>query len=518
MNLINISHSPVLEAVFAHAGRTPDKTAIVTVDGSTVSYSALVRNILRAALWLSEKGISRGSRVMISAEKEVEFIYLYLASHLLGAVNVVVDAHNDTDHLQYIAEKTQPALFIGLDLPETETIAYGDIHLPAASDEMEVEELIGRIVELRKSSEPLNSEDTADIMFTSGTTGNPKGVLLSHANIAGSALNINSFIGNGSDDVELLGLPLCHSFGLGRLRCNMLTGAAVVLHNGFANLKSVFSAFEIYNITGFGMVPAIWAYIKRFSGTRIARYAPQIRYIEIGSAALPEEDKRMLSEIFPDTRICMHYGLTEASRSAFVEFHDDKEHLGSVGRRVGDQVEIAVFDSDGHRLPAGEEGEICVRGNMVTKGYLDPADSEDAFYRDDRAQLSYIDGNGEGHIRGDFFRTGDGGRMDEEGYVYLTDRIKEIINVGGKKVSPVEIEETAKRISGAESVCMAVPDPTGILGEVPKLLVLKSSLTMDPEDLSRALAEDLASYKLPRFVDVVSALPLTANGKKKRHL
>lgn len=230
-------------------------------------------------------------------------------------------------------------------------------------------------------------------------------MLLSHSNIFGSASNINSYIGNSDQDRELLGLPICHSFGLGRMRCCLIKGATIVLHNGFANLKSVFSAFEKYNISGFCMVPSVWAYIKRFSGNRIEKYAQQIRYIEIGSAAMPIEDKEELSHIFPNTRICMHYGLTEASRAAFMEFHEYSRHLDSAGKPVSDAVSIKIMNPSGEICSSGEEGEICIAGNMVIKSYLNPEDNKDAFF-------------------GEYFRTGDWGLMDAVGRLRIISRKK----------------------------------------------------------------------------------------------
>ena len=492
--MIDVPHSPILTATFRHVADTPGKTAVVTTDGLEISYFDLQHNILRGAEWLSLQGISCGDRIMISAEKEVKFIYLYLAAHLIGAVNVVVDPGNNATHLKHIADITRPRLSIGVEPAGIRNFLYPEIDIYGKED------TCTNIPAYRKDCESrLSPDTTADIMFTSGTTGNPKGVVLSHANIAASAGNINSFIGNGAEDVELLGLPLCHSFGLGRLRCCLLTGATVVLHHGFANLKSVFDSFEKYHVTGFGMVPAVWAYIKRFSGNRIALYASQIKYIEIGSAPLSTDDWKLLYELFPTTRICMHYGLTEASRSAFIELHDDVTHLNSVGRRVTENVDIRILGSDGKELTIGEEGEICIKGNMVTPGYLDSAQTEEAFY-------------------GCYFRTGDSGYLDKDGYLYLTGRLNEIINVGGKKVSPMEIEEAVKKISGAEAVCMAVADPDGILGEVPRLLILRDSLRIDIDQLKSMLRERIETYKYPRFFETVDSLPLTSTGKNKRRM
>lgn len=481
--MISTSHSPLLTAIFSHAECSPDKCAVIDCAGNAVSYSMLRNNILRAAALLAAKGLHRGDRLILSAQKDVEYIYFYFASHLLGIINVVVDAKNNTSHIGYIAEVTTPSLAIGCDVEGVTSLGYQDI----LSDSQE----------LSDADAPcgMTDADTADVMFTSGTTGNPKGVKLSHANIAASASYINRFIGNGPDDVELLGLPVCHSFGLGRLRCSLLTGATVVLHNGFANLKSVFDTIVKYGVTGFGMVPAIWAYIRKFSGTRIGNYADRIRYIEIGSAAMPLDDKEMLLSLFPDTRICMHYGLTEASRSVFMEFHEESDDLATAGRSVVPEVEIAIFSSEGERLPADSEGEVCVRGKMVTRSYYLPDDNRDAFF-------------------GDFFRTGDWGYLSDGGKLYLLARKKELINVGGKKVSPVEIEEALEAAGAAE--CMVVADKDPILGEVPKALLVEAALSVSVAELEQRMRERLETYKLPRKYEVVDSIPKTASGKKQR--
>lgn len=477
------SHSPLVNAIFRHASEHSDKTALISTEGLPISYASLWLNIGRAAAWLSDAGVKSGDRIILSALKEVEFIYLYFGAHILGAVNVVVDAKNNKDHLGYIASTVRPALAVGAVLDGILSFRYTDISLP----------------ENPVYGSPLNlkHDDPADIMFTSGTTGHPKGVVLSHFNIASSASNINSFIRNTAGDVELLGLPVCHSFGLGRLRCNMLLGATVVLHDGFANLKSVFDAFEKYHVTGFGMVPAVWAYTRRFSGSRIGRFASQIRYIEIGSAAMSVEDKILLSNIFPDTRICMHYGLTEASRAVFMEFHESADDLASAGKAVCDMVDVRLLADGVLTSRPGVEGEVCVRGNMVTRSYFLANDNAGAF----------IDG---------YFRTGDWGIFSSGGNLRLIARKKELINVGGKKVSPVEIEDALESIGVGESMCVAIPDPAGILGEIPKAMLVKGSFSLTIDEIRSRLRDKLETYKLPAVYEVVDSLPKTANGKKIR--
>jgi len=478
-------HSRLLNAIFAHSEKTPAKIALYATDGTAVSYDQLKNRIVGAASFLIAAGLRKGDRIMLSAQKDVEFVYLYFGAHLCGAVNVVVDAKNNRDHLEYIASVVKPAMAFGMELDGHKSLPFSNIDFTrqaGAATTVDCEE-----------------NDAADIMFTSGTTGKPKGVVLSHHNIYSSAANINRFIGNTSEDVELLGLPICHSFGLGRLRCNMLLGATVVLHNGFANLKSVFTAFAKYGVTGFGMVPAVWAYIKRFSGTRISRYAPQIRYIEIGSAAMPAEDKRLLCALFPGTRICMHYGLTEASRAVFMEFHENMDDLSTIGKSVAPEVDVRILREDGSEAAPGEEGEVCVKGNMVMKSYYLPEDNAQAF------------------ING-YFRTGDWGRKSASGNLYLVARKKELINVGGKKVSPVEIEEALDRVGVGDSMCVPMPDPDGVLGEVPKALLLKGTFSKEIDEIRHELSLLIEGYKMPKAFEIVESIPKTASGKKQRTL
>lgn len=479
--MAQLTHSKLLQVISEHAASTPFKTAFITVNDDKVDYVSLWTSIRKVAILLQKMNLQRGDKILLSAQKEIEFVYVYFAAHLLGIVNVVVDAKNNKSHFEYIASLVKPKICFGCEIDGIKSLSY-DFKIP---------------YEVASVFPSVSENDTADIMFTSGTTGRPKGVLLTHHNIYSSASNINSFIGNRPDDVELLGLPICHSFGLGRIRCSMLTGATVVLRNGFANLKNIFNAIDEYGVSGFGMVPAVWAYIKRFSGNRIAKYSSQINYIEIGSAPMPIDDKKLIAEMFPNTRICMHYGLTEASRSVFMEFHNDSEHLDSIGLPVTKDVFIKILDEEGYEVSDGIEGELCIKGDMVTKSYFLPEDNICSFW-------------------GDYFRTGDWAVRKKDGHIYLLARKKELINVGGKKVSPVEIEEALENIGVGESMCVAIPDPQGVLGEIPKALLVEGTFDLSIEEIQKALVFRLESYKIPKVFEVVKSIPKTANGKKQR--
>ena len=202
-------------------------------------------------------------------------------------------------------------------------------------------------------------------------------------------------------------------------------------------------------------------------------------------------------KLLPNTRICMHYGLTEASRSAFIEFHTESEKLNTVGKQSPNML-ITIRDDEGNEVPNGEEGEICVKGDAVTIGYLELPKSE-SFW-------------------GEAFRTGDWGIKDEKGYISLKSRKKELINVGGKKVSPIEVEEVLKNLDFIEDcVCVGVPDPENILGEVVKAFVV----TTQPEKVRIELIDEfigsqLESFKHPVMYEVIDKIPKTASGKIQR--
>lgn len=477
------SHSLLLTSLYENVRKTPEKPALIFTDGTPVTYSELWEEVGKAAVRLQSLA-EAGQNIMLAGDKSKDFVIWYLAAHAAGVRAVIVDAKTNAAHLDHYITTTSPVALFGLEQD-------GISQLPAI---VELAETPGW--ETYKAPE-ITDREPADIMFTSGTTGEPKGVMLSHRNIYASATNINLFIGNTAEDTELIGLPLVHSFGLGRLRCNLIKGATVVLHDGFGNLPKVFAAIEKYGVTGFGMVPAVWNYIVRFSGERIARFADRIRYIEIGSAAMPEEEKERLMRLFPDTRICMHYGLTEASRSLFTEFHS-APNLRTIGTSANpSEVEVGIFDETGHPVDDGEEGELCVKGNMVISSYLNPAQNADAFF-------------------GDWFRTGDWGSRDKDGLFYLASRKKDLINVGGKKVSPVEIEDVLEKIGVGESMCVAIPDPKGVLGSVPKVLLVKGTFTKPLEQIREELRGVLEPYKFPAGFEVVDSIPKTPNGKKKR--
>ncbi len=324
-------------------------------------------------------------------------------------------------------------------------------------------------------------------------------MLLTHRSIAQAALNISAFVGTCRDDLEVMPLPLSHSFGLGRLRAMALAGHCLLLLPGMRNPAAVLKQLLDAKATGLALVPAGFDLILRMTGDRLGDAREHLRYIEIGSAAMRPETRQKLLDLLPQTRICHHYGLTEASRAAFLEYHADHDHLASIGR-PSPNVEMAVRDDEGHDLTDGQEGEICVRGGMLIEQYWkQPELTRDA-------------------LRGGWLRTADRGYRDADGYYYLTGRQGDLVNVGGRKVNPEEVERALNAHPAVvESACVGTADPQGILGECLTACVVLRSEIRD-EQLVEWLRQRVEEYKIPRVWQRVEKIAKTASGKIQRHL
>ena len=471
------------EQLFTIVQQTPDKIALISGE-TEVTYKQLWDYCLRAAYKLHNTyHLQKGDRVILSAVGHIEFVYIYFGVHMAGGICVPIDPDTNQTRFDLIMASTKPLCVIGtLHNVEHETIDFST----GIAEEGKIDFAAPKISEI------------ADILFTTGTTGAPKGVALSYLNLAAAARNINEFIGNTAEDIELLALPVSHSFGLGRMRCALTKGATIVMLGSFANVKKFFNEMKRCHVTMFAIVPASWGFIKKMSGKYIGKYADQLKFIEIGSSFMPKEEKEFLMELLPHTRICMHYGSTEASRSAFMEFQAYKDNLLSAGK-ASPHTEIKIFSPEGKPLPLGEEGEVCVKGDHVTCSYWNETP--------ERFASDFYNG---------FFRMGDCATMDADGNIYLKSRIKEMINVGGKKVSPMEVEDILNTISGIkESACIGIPDPGIVLGEVVKAFIVADESLTNEEILSQ-LKPQLEVYKLPIEIERISEIPKTNSGKIQR--
>lgn len=488
-----MTQNTLVSHVFDHVRRNPSKTAIVSAD-SALTYADLGGRICAAAELLRDAGVVPGDRVMLAAEAQPSFVIGYLAAHLLGAIAVPIDPKMGPEKLRVVMDQLTPRV---LCVPST-------MRLPEATDcsVVSTAELAGSANSgaVEASSFP-DAMQPADVLLTSGTTGNPKGVVLTHENILAAATSINQFIGNGAEDREAHVLPLSHSFGLGRLRCQMVAGGTLILTKGLMFPKQLFEMMERWEATGLAFVPAGWALLTRLTGDKLAEFSDRLRYIEIGSSPMPSSEKERLLLLFPTTKICMHYGLSEASRSTFIEFHQSREKLDSIGQPAPN-VQIRIADEAGRPCPPDEPGAILIRGRQVTTRYWsEPTES------------ILVDG---------WLRSGDSGYQDRDGYIFLSGRDDDAIDVGGRKVYPAEIEAVLKDLPAVrDCACVGIDDPENVSGkQIKAFLVPESGYSPPPErqELVRLLRESLELYKIPSVFEWIDQIPKGTSGKVMRHL
>ncbi len=440
------SYSPLLQAIFTACGRHPEKIALIA-GKENISYSRLCCFIQQAASLIQSRGYRVGDVMKLSAVKEPHFVYMALGAMMVGVIVEMIDPQSDLEHLDYQPEEIEA--------------------MPLLAEE----------------PAGLKETDIIEIIHTTGTTASPKLVCLSHLNVYWAAKYTSDAVQNDADDVEVVAMPLCHGFGLRRLYLSLMNGATAILLPNIANVRLLLNTIETYHVTTFGLSPAAWRYIRKISGTRIVQYANQLRHIEFGTSAMSRETKQDVLALFPRTRICDNYGLTESNRSTSLELHDTA-YLDSIGKPIAESVRIQVID-----------GELCVHGRQTMVGYRDPEDNEGAF----------VDG---------LVRTGDCGYVSDDGYVYLTGRVKEMINVGGEKVSPAEVEEAICRLGVGDCIC--VSHPHEMLGETVKAFILKGSTALTFDQIDDLLRSILPPYKCPMHYEWIIQIPVNAMGKKQR--
>ncbi|MCH5284836.1 MAG: AMP-binding protein [Akkermansiaceae bacterium] len=470
----------VISSIFERASEAPTKIALV-FDNESISYRQLTRGIRSAASFLKKEGVKKNDVVALYADKRKEFFFCYFGAHLLGATVLNLNPAIQQELFHYVTNETAPSLILGSGLGAK--YAYACINFPAA--------------ETFQPTEFPDMDSIAEIMFTTGTTHLPKGVRITHSNQAAFSL-LNPIIGISSKDTEVIALPLHHVFGIG-MSFRLLAAGGTVIFTQTSNPIGMFEALRDYKATGIAMPASGWMYLRKVSGdSAMAEFSAHLRHIVMASMPVPMELREYLIRIYPTAKVCVAWGLTEATMSTIIDLNIETNHLDSIGRG-SPGVEIRVYSEDGVELPYGENGEICIKGPNLMKGYL--RDPEFPAYH------------------GDFFRTGDWGSIDVAGYVHLVGRVKDIINIGGEKVNPIEIENILNTIPGVtESACVPCPDPQGVLGEVVKAILVWDGVTEKPTDdvIRSVVLSQLERYKVPYIIEWREALMKTETGKIQR--
>jgi amino acid adenylation domain-containing protein len=492
------------------ASRLPDKVALVCGD-RRVTYRELDREADRVAALLREHGVRRRARVLIQLANGVEAVVSVFAVLKAGAMFVMVNPSVKVDKLGFLLNNSRATAFIcdAARMGALEPLWDGTPHLRtivAVGQDGASPSARGKGCASFRAEPPAGGRgagsgaidvDLAALVYTSGSTGQPKGVMLTHHNIVTAATTITAYLGNRESDVILNTLPLSFDYGLYQVLMAFKTGASLVLEPSFTYPRTVLETLVRERVTGFPIVPTIAAILLQLDLREYDFSA--LRYISSTGASLPVEHIRELRRRLPHVSLYSMYGLTECKRVSYLPPDQIDLRPDSVGKGMANQ-EVYIVDEHGHRLKSGV-GELVVRGSNVMKGYWELPEETDRVLKP-------------GPLPGErVLHSGDIFRMDEEGYLYFVGRKDDIIKTRGEKVSPKEVENVVHAMPGiADVVVLGVAD--AILGEAVKAVVaLREGASVTAQDVLRHCSRRLEDFMVPKIVEFRGSLPRTPSGK-----
>ena len=483
----------IIEHVADYAAGNPEKLAVMTPEES-VSYGALYDYARGYAKYLISSGLRRGGIVVLRAAQTIEYAIQYLGIHLAGGVvtslgrtvsdNEVVDVANNVGAAAIIIDSA-----LAQRTCSATTVPLGNVREIAS-------EHIRDSVELRFP----DLADSADILFTTGTTGTTKGVELSHRALVATAENLIFGCEYKNDTVIVVPGPLNHANAIRKLFTSFVNGSAACLLNGMADTEAFFSVLDSAGGSiACCLPPAAIRKIFQLTKDKIGKYRDRIDFIESASAPLPEADKDRLCELLPKTRLYNNYGSSEAASVCMFDYNRFRGMDDCVGKAMPNS-KIIIVDDEHNEIRSSKDnvGLIACIGDVNMNGYVnDPELTREVL----------IDG---------IVYTNDLGYIDDEGFVYVIGRKGDVINVGGLKVAPSEVESAVLAYDGiADCICIAIEDE--ITSHALKLLVvMEEGSELDFQDLTSFLSKRLESFKIPRVYEVVSNIERTYNGKLNR--
>jgi long-chain acyl-CoA synthetase len=495
------SYVPLAHRLQTSAAQYPDAEALV-YGARRVTYAALWRQVCAVAGYLRGVGLTEGDRVAVVLENSTEYIAAYYGTLAAGGVAVGMNASARARELSsWLTHCEARILFVDARHPDLQQLV--DTDFPALT--IVIVDPSGQRGEWTSvlSSSPAapadsRADDPAAILYTSGTTGRPKGVTLTHGNLSNNAASIIEYLGLKPSDRVLNLLPFFYSYGSSVLHTHLAVGATVVVENQLVYPQRVLMRMADERITGFPGVPSTFALLLQ-AGDFSKFNLTSLRYLTQAGGAMPTPTVRRLCEALPQAKLFVMYGQTEATaRLTYLPPERLSDKLGSVGIPIPG-VEILVTDDNDGAVGPGVLGEVCVRGGNVMKGY----------FRDEEATRDVL--------RNGWLHTGDLGHLDADGYLYLQGRRSDIIKSGAHRISPLDIEDVIVALPEvAEAAVVGVPDE--VLGEAIKAVItLKPGATLDAMKVQRHCSEQLPRYKVPRTIEFATSLPRTSSGKIMRY-
>lgn len=498
------------------ARRFPDKTALVT-QSRRLTYSQLDDLSDELAQGLVNRGIARGDRVVLFLDNSAEAVVSIFAVLKAGAVFCPVNPSTKADKLAYILNNCRARALI---TQQKIASVAADAVLAAASvvltvvadgDTAPAEQGFAHWSDVLAAPEfgllqaaPGIEIDLAMLVYTSGSTGFPKGVMMTHQNVVAAATSITTYLENTSEDIILNVLPVAFDYGLYQVLMAVKVGATLVLEKSFAFPQVILARCAEEKVTGLPLVPTMAAILIAQRNIEPGAL-PHLRYITNTAAALPPTHIERLQALFPHVALYSMYGLTECKRCTWLPPSELKNRISSVGIAIPG-TEAYVIDDEGERVAPGVVGELVIRGPHVMKGYWENPEATGRALRPGPHEWERV------LYTGDLFRT------DDEGFLYFVGRKDDIIKSRGEKVAPKEVENIIYALPGiAEVAVIGVPDP--ILGSAIKAVVAtEPGAEIGATDVVRHCARYLEDYMVPKHVEFRPSLPKTESGKISRRL
>lgn len=469
-----------------------DKTAVVFKQ-EKLTYRQLCMKLSGISKILKEKEIRPGDRVAFSAVSKPEMVAVYLGIQMCNAVAVFLDKNATPENMKKVYLESGSKLLL-TDKPMKESGSGCNIMslraLYAKADETDGSEEV--------FTEP-DENDLAELLFTTGTTGVPKGVMLTYKSVYNIFMNTIEGIGIKPDDKLLLPLPLNHSFALRVLRAVLYQGATVVLQNGFTFAREIENNVTAFGCNALACVPASYEVMRSQMQDSFAAVLGNMRLIEFGAGSLSIRQRREITQLLPNVEIYNTWGSSESGGAIFCNVSDvvkNETHIGALGRPLTGKVQVKILDSQGNTIEsdAAHPGRMALKGDMQMAGYW----NNEAATRET--------------LKDGWLLTGDMAYL-QDGYVFMLGRADDIINVGGEKVSPIEVENIAGQYAFIkECACIGAEDEKGVLGQIPVLFVVTKS-GYSEENLVKYLSEKMERYKIPQ--KFVKLLELPRNRMQK---
>jgi long-chain acyl-CoA synthetase len=472
--------------------KTSNLEKFFLVGKDNLSFKELYSSSLHLASWLRKEFGSNKNILLLSVNNRF-FLTAYFAIIKSGNVCIPLDPNIEKENLEYISGLTNPVMiFMTRDIERKITAGAVKCIFP---DTIGKDDLKAPLTE---KEENFDSKACAEIIFTSGSTGIPKGVMISHKNLIANTDSIITYLKLNQDDRMLVVLPFYYCYGLSLLHTHLRVGGSIVLNNSFIFLGSIISNLIEYKCTGFAGVPSHFQILLRKSDNFKTTKFPDLKYVTQAGGKLAPIFIDEFRNSHPEITFIVMYGQTEATaRLSYLPPELYETRKGSMGKGIPG-VELKVINEKGERIKPGEIGEVIARGDNVMLGY----------FKDEEGTKNTI--------RDGWLYTGDIGTVDKDDYIFLTARKKEIIKVGGKRISPKEIEAVILELPEVVD-CTIEGIEDELLGEA-----LKATIVIRPENgkdtmldrIRQHCSRHLALYKVPQIFELKEQLVISATGKK----